>query len=141
MKLTEWKVMNNNSSGSYKKRFEKLIKYHIDHASSELERIIRKDIKDDSFHLGEHYNDGRDEFDRDVVVSYDKNSNTFVIRIFIDGKEVESIQRNGYENFVKAIEAFMFLPDGGTPEYDDLLTESVITSFVDDFKAYENLWD
>lgn len=37
--LTEWVVMkNNNTSTSYKKRFEKLIKYHIDHASSELER-------------------------------------------------------------------------------------------------------
>ena len=87
MKLQEWKPMskpagNTSSSGSYKKRFEKLIKYHIDHASSELESITKKDIKDYSFHLGEHYNTGHDECDRDIVVAYDSNSDTFFIHIF-----------------------------------------------------------
>ena len=132
MKLNEWHYMSKpaasttTSSGSYKKRFEKLIKYHIDHASSELERIIRKDIKDYSFHLGEHYNDGHEEFDRDIVVSYDKTSGTFFLRIFVDGKEVQSILRNDYESFVEAAEAYMFLPDAGTQDYDDLLTEWVL---------------
>ena len=127
MELREFKYMNPPASkaGGYKKRFEKLIKYHIDHASSELERIIRKDIKDESFHLGEHYNDGKEEFDRDIVVSYDKNSDTFFLRIFIDGKQVDDILRKGYENFVKAAEPYMYLPDGGTQEYDELLTEAL----------------
>lgn len=132
MELREWRYINKpaansntTSAAGYKKRFEKLIKYHIDHASSELESITRKDIKDYSFRLGEHYNDGHDEFDRDIVVSYDKDSDTFMLRIFVDGKEVDNILRKGYENFVKAIEPYMFLPDGGTPEYDDLLTESL----------------
>jgi hypothetical protein len=132
MELREWQYINKpaansntTSAAGYKKRFEKLIKYHIDHASSELESITKKDIKDYSFRLGEHYNDGHDEFDRDIVVSYDKDSDTFMLRIFVDGKEVDNILRKGYENFVKAIEPYMFLPDGGTPEYDDLLTESL----------------
>lgn len=132
MELREWKYINGSqaqasksSAGSYKKRFEKLIKYHIDHASSELERIVRKDIRDTYFHLGEHYNDGKEEFDRDIVVSYDKNSDTFFLRIFIDGKQVDDILRKGYEAFVKAIEAYMYLPDSGTEEYDDLLVEWV----------------
>lgn len=125
--LTEWVEMKNNNSpsGSFKKRFEKLIKYHIDHASSELESITKKDIRDSYFHLGEHYNTGSQEFDRDIVVSYDKDSGTFFLRIFVDGKEVDSILRKGYEDFVKAAEAYMFLPDSGTQEYDDLLTESL----------------
>ena len=147
MELREWQYINkpagstasNSSSSGYKKRFEKLIKYHIDHASSELESITKKDIRDMYFHLGEHYNTGHDEFDRDIVVSYDKDSGTFFLRIFVDGKEKESILRKGYEDFVKAIEAYMFLPDSGTQEYDDLLTESLIVA--EDFKAYENLWD
>jgi hypothetical protein len=141
MELREWQYMSKpaNNSGSYKKRFEKLIKYHIDHASSELESITKKDIKDDGFRLTEHYNNGHREFDRDLIVSYDKDSDTFFFRIFIDGKEVDSILRNSYEEFVVAAEPYMFLPDGGTQEYDDLLTESF--SLADDFKLYENLWD
>ena len=143
MKLNEFKYMNqpaSNSPGSFKKKFTNLINYHIDHASPALESITKKDIKDYSFHLGEHYNDGYDEFDRDIVVSYDKASGTFLFRLFVDGKEKESILRKGYEDFVKAIEPYMFLPDSGTQEYDDLLTESV-NSIADDFKTYENLWD
>ncbi len=142
MKLNEWKDSNGNkvnpsssaastktSSGSsnksFKKRFEKLIKYHIDHASSELESITKKDIKDDGFHLTEHYNNGHHEFDRDIIVSYDKDSNTFMLRIFVDGKTVNNILCNGYEDFVTAAEGYMFLPDYNTPEYDDLLVEWV----------------
>jgi hypothetical protein len=143
MELREWRYMNppnsnTTSAASYKKRFEKLIKYHIDHASSELESITRKDIKDYSFRLGEHYNDGHDEFDRDILVAYDSSSDTFFIHIFVDRKEVESVQCDDYENFVKAIEPYMFLPDAGTPDYDSLLTESF--SFADEFKLYENLF-
>ncbi len=128
MNLNEWNLMSkpaSNSSGSFKKRFEKLIKYHIDHASSELESITKKDIKDTYFRLSEHYNNSHHEFDRDLVVSYDKDSDTFMFRIFIDGKEVDNILRKGYENFVTAIEPYMFLPDSGTQEYDDLLVEWV----------------
>lgn len=127
MELNEWKYMNpptaSNSSGSYKKRFEKLINYHINHASSELESITKKDIRDDYFHLGEHYNDGKSEFDRDIIASYDKASGTFFFRIFVDGKEKESILRKGYEDFVRAVEAYMYLPDSRTSEYNNLLVE------------------
>lgn len=128
MRLNEFRYMNtpaSNSSGSYKKRFEKLIKYHIDHASSELESITKKDIKDNYFRLSEHYNTGSSEFDRDLVVTYDKDSNTFMLRIFVDSKEVYSTLCYSYEEFVEAAEGYMFLPDSMTPEYDDLLTEWV----------------
>lgn len=132
MELREWQYMNKpaansntTSAAGYKKRFEKLIKYHIDHASSELESITRKDIFNYSFRFSEHYDNGHHEFDRDIIVIVDKNTDEFFISIFVDHKEVDSIQRIGYENFVKAIEPYMFLPDGGTPEYDDLLTESL----------------
>lgn len=125
--LTEWVEMknNNSSSSSFKKRFEKLIKYHIDHASSELESITQKDIRDSYFHLGEHYNTGSQEFDRNIVVSYDKDSGTFFLRIFVDGKEVYSKLCNSYEEFVEVAEGYMFLPDSGTEEYNSLLIEWV----------------
>ena len=128
MKLSEWKVMNqsaSNSSGSYKKRFEKLIKYHIDHASSELESITKKDIRDNYFRLSEHYNTGHTEFDRDIVASYDKDSDTFFLRVFVNSKEVYSKLCDSYENFVEAAESYLYLPDPGTQEYDDLLVEWV----------------
>ena len=110
MKLNEWKPMKATASGGYKKRFEKLINYHISNASSELESITKKEIKDDGFRLSEHYNTGRTEFDRDLVVSYDKDSDTFMLRIFVDGKEVFNTLRDSYEALVSALAAYLYIP-------------------------------
>ena len=128
--LTEWVAMNNKtnstSSSGYKKRFEKLIKYHIDHASSELESITTKDIKPYGFHLSEHYNDGHDEFDRDIVASANKTTGILTFGVFMDGKEVCRRECKDYEEFVKELgDSYMFLPDTGTLEHDDLLVEWV----------------
>ena len=125
--LTEWVAMNNKTpSTGYKKRFEKLIKYHIDHASSELESVTHKEVKDDGFHLSEHYNVGASEFDRTIIVSVNKYTDEFFLSIFVDGKVV---YRNEHENYEKVLEVltdtYMFLPMAGTQEYDDLLTESL----------------
>jgi hypothetical protein len=113
------------SPSSYKKRFEKLIKYHIDHASSELESITKKVINDYDFHLGEHYNNGAGEFDKEIIVKVNKNTDTFSISILINGKEVIDRIVTGYKYFVKEMITFMWLPDEGTPEHDDLLVEWV----------------
>jgi hypothetical protein len=162
--LTEWVDKNgkkvainskpsaaSSSITSYKKRFEKLIKYHIDHASSELESITRKDIADDNFRLGEHYNDGVQEFDREIKVNY--NSNGFSYFIYVNGKLVNNNTVHNYEDLVERLSgSYMYLPDEGTQEYDDLLTESlgVVISdtnldescpIADDFKLYEDLWE
>ena len=137
--LREWVDKNGNkintntttsastaASGSYKKRFEKLIKYHIDHASSELESITTKDIKPYGFHLGEHYNTGHEEFDRDIVASAEKNTGTLTFGVFVNGKEVCRRQCKDYEEFVKELgDSYMYLADIGTQEYDDLLVEWV----------------
>lgn len=112
------------SPSSYKKRFEKLIKYHIDHASSELESITKKEIEDYRFHLKEHHNDGHQEFDKDIIVEVDK-TDLFSIKILIDGEEVVDHRIRSYKDFIKIIEPYMWLPDGGTPEHDDLLVEWV----------------
>jgi hypothetical protein len=134
MELREWQYMNkpagsttnNSSSSGYKKRFEKLIKYHIDHASSELESVTTKDIKPYGFHLGEHYNTGSSEFDRTIIVSVNKYTDEFYLSIFVDGKVV---YQNDYEGYEKVLEiltgSYMFLPDEGTQDYDDLLSESL----------------
>jgi hypothetical protein len=134
MELREWQYINklagnavsNSSSSGYKKRFEKLIKYHIDHASSELESITKKDIKEDSFHLSEHYNTGSIEFDRDIIVSYNTNNNTFVFSIRVDNLLLEKKTVDSYEKLIERLEPYMFLPDSGTQEYDDLLVEWVV---------------
>ena len=131
MELREWKYMSKPaasaaSSSGYKKRFEKLIKYHIDHASSELERVVRKDIKEDSFHLGEHYNTGSQEFDRDIIVSVDKATGTFYLSIFVDGKEVYGNDYKSYEEVLEILTgSYMYLPDEDTQDYNELLTEAL----------------
>jgi hypothetical protein len=126
--LTEWVAMNNKTSSSsgYKKRFEKLIKYHIDHASSELERVNNKVINEYDFHLSEHYNTGSDEFNRTIIVSVNKYTDEFFLSIFVDGKEVYHNVYKSYEEVLEILTgSYMFLPDEGTQEYDDLLTESL----------------
>lgn len=137
MRLKEWKdstgkkvsttssQVSKTPSDSYKKRFEKLIKYHIDHASSELESVTKKDIKDDGFRLSEHYNTGSSEFDREIIVSYNIKNNTFTFSIRIDNILVENKTVDSYEKLVERLESYMWLPDGGTPEYKGLLTEWV----------------
>lgn len=125
--LTEWVAMNNKTSSTgYKKRFEKLIKYHIDHASSELERVNNKVINEYDFHLSEHYNTGSDEFNRTIIVSVNKYTDEFFLSIFVDGKEVYHNVYKSYEEVLEILTgSYMFLPDEGTQEYDDLLTESL----------------
>jgi hypothetical protein len=117
---------NSTASSGYKKRFEKLINYHINHASSELESITKKDIKDDSFHLSEHYNTGKSEFDREIKVSYSIKNNTFIFSIRIDNILVENKTVDSYEKLVERLGSYMFLPDEGTSEYEDLLVEWVV---------------
>jgi hypothetical protein len=130
---------NTTSATGYKKRFEKLIKYHIDHASSELESITTKDISNWHFRLGEHYNTGSSEFDREIAVSVDKATDTFYLNIFVDGKQVYHNDYKSYEEVLEILtDTYMFLPDEGTSDYDDLLTESL--SIADEFKLYENLF-
>lgn len=143
MRLREWRYMNAASGNiasatGYKKRFEKLIKYHIDHASSELERIIRKDIKEDSFHLTEHYNTNKGEFDRDIIVSIDKTG-SWGFSVFLDGKETDQRTGKSWEDLVRELSFYLNTPNAETPEYDDILTESF--SIADDFKLYDFLWD
>ena len=132
MKLQEWKSMNSkpttsstSASGSYKKRFEKLIKYHIDHASSELESVTTKDIKPYGFHLGEHYNTGKEEFNRDIVAGADKNTGILTFGVFVDGKEVCRRECQDYEEFVNELgDSYMYVTTlKGTPDYEDLLVE------------------
>jgi hypothetical protein len=120
----------NNNSTSIKKRFEKLIDYHIKHADSELESITKKDIKDDGFHLGEHHSHPSrpNGFEKEIVVHYDKNTDAFYLTTLIDGKEVlKDLRSTGWKGFLKTVEKYMWLPDEGTLEYDDLLTESLTT--------------
>lgn len=126
MELREWQYMNKPAANtsSYKKRFTKLINYHISHASSELERIVRKAIKDDSFFLGEHYNNGSDEFDRDIIVNIDKN-NDWSFSVFLDGKETAHETGSSWEDLIRALSFYFETPDVGTEDYDDLLTESL----------------
>lgn len=134
MKLREWKAMNApksnttsaaSTSTGYKKRFEKLIKYHIDHCSSELESILKKDIDEYGFHLKEHWNTGYSEYDKAIVVFVNKATDEFSISIYLNNKEVRDIKCKGYTDFVGAVEPYMFLPDSRTQEYAELLTEAL----------------
>ena len=68
----------------------------------------------------------RDEFDRAIIVSVNKYTDEFFLSIFVDGKVVYRNEYEGYEKILEILtDTYMFLPDEGTQEYDDLLTESL----------------
>jgi hypothetical protein len=133
MELREWQYINkparsttDNSSSGYKKRFEKLIKYHIDHASSELESVNNKIIGSWYFQLDEHYNTGTHEFDRIILVTWSDHLKAFILVVKVDGKEVYHNDYQSYEELLDVLTGtYMFLPDEGTSDYNDLLTESL----------------
>lgn len=141
MELREWKYMTqagsisgntaqaSTSSGGYKKRFEKLLKYHLDKVSKVpmlgFEKLTRKAVTDYGFRLGEIYNISSGKLDRTVIVTV-ASSGTFYLRIEIDGRIVDSSSYESYEELIASLAySYLVLPDAGTKEYNDLLTESL----------------
>jgi hypothetical protein len=89
-------------------------------------RVNSKVINDYDFRLSEHYDTGTQEFNRIIMVSVAKYSKIFFLNIFVDGKEVYHNNYNSYEEILEILtDTYMFLPDKGTTDYSDLLTESL----------------
>lgn len=137
MKLKEWKDANGNkvslnntstkntaSSGDYKKRFEKLLDYHIAHRDKDVVRY-KKDAQPYGFSYSERHSGGLGGYQTDIVGSFDKNGN-WDFRAYMDNKELTKKKGNGWDTFVYEISFYLALPPVTTdPEYQDLLTEWV----------------
>lgn len=144
-RLYEWKVMNSQSATSqttdkiYKNRFTKIIDYAKAHKSSTAVRTEVKRITNNSFHYTEHHNSKGSEWDVDIVVVTSKFDYNWTLQYYVDGKYESGEVGTGYEDLLRALAFYINTPNHGTPEYNNLLVESKST--IEDFRAYENLWD
>lgn len=146
-RLYEWKQMNktNNSSTSsstgYKNRFKKLIDYAQAHTAPVVTKTEVVKLDNYSFEYKEYF-----ETDDGVkwVSSIEANTSRFDDKWSIRYKTDEILRATksgeGYEDLIRALGFYMNAPNYGTPEYDNLLVES-LTETAEDFKTYETMWD
>lgn len=131
-----------STKGGYWERFNKLLFYHVNHKSPAVDKVIRTKVSKDGFHYTEHVRAGTTGFDKDVVVNIDlAATENWKFQTYIDGKPHIGGAGYGYVNLIKELRKYLNLPVAGTPEYTKLLTESLDSSFAEDFQVYENLWD
>ena len=131
-----------STKGGYWERFNKLLFYHVNHKSPAVDKVIRTKVSKDGFHYTEHVRAGTTGFDKDVVVNIDlAATENWKLQTYIDGKPHIGGAGYGYVNLLKELRKYLNLPVAGTPEYTKLLTESLDSSFAEDFQVYENLWD
>ena len=146
-RLWEWKQMNktNNSSTTsstgYKNRFKKLIDYAQAHTAPVVTKTEVVKLDNYSFEYKEYF-----ETDDGVkwVSSIEANTSRFDDKWSIRYKTDEILRATksgeGYEDLIRALGFYMNTPNYGTPEYDNLLVES-LTETAEDFKTYETMWD
>lgn len=148
-RLYEWKQMNNtsnnNSSASnpstgYKNRLSKLADYAIAHATP---TAIKSDIEllsSHALHFKEYHNLNGKGYSYSVIINLSRFDGKWTIKHYLND-EYDSLRKGeGYEDLLKSLAFFMNTPKYGTPEYNDLLVES-LTETAEDFKTYETMWD
>jgi hypothetical protein len=118
---------NNSSSPAndkiYKNRFTKLLDYAKAHSKAERKEI--KQLNNNGFHYSEHHNDRGFEWDTDILVATSRFTYDWAFQYWVDGKYDSGEQGKGYEDFIRALGFYINTPNYGTPEYDNLLKESV----------------
>lgn len=146
-RLYEWKQMNktNNSSTSsstgYKNRFKKLIDYAQAHTAPIVTKTEVVRLDNYSFEYKEYFEteDGV-EWVASIEASTSRFDNKWSIRVKTDEMLRATKSGEGYEDLIRALGFYMNTPNYGTPEYDNLLVES-LTETAEDFKTYETMWD
>lgn len=146
-RLYEWKQMNktNNSSTSsstgYKNRFKKLIDYAQAHTTPIVTKTEVVKLDNYSFQYKEYFEteDGV-EWVSSIEASTSRFDNKWSIRVKTDEILRATKSGEGYEDLIRALGFYMNTPNYGTPEYDNLLVES-LTETAEDFKTYETMWD
>ena len=155
-RLYEWKQMNttkattsNNSSAGtsgvaknkFKNRFKKLIDYAQTHTAPIVTKTEVVKLEEYSFEYKE-YLETDDEYywTSTVTVNTSRFDDKWSIRVKTDETTRATKFGEGYEDLIRALGFYMNTPNYGTPEYDDLLVES-LTETAEDFKTYETMWD
>ena len=158
--LTEWvdksgkKVSISSSSAPvkaapttlYKDKFKKLLNYHLSndynvkHESSQgTIEILSEDDDKALFKYKDIWEDGVGKKHETITAAaYFKGDSTWWVIRYVDGKQTEDFVGSEFNELVKKLYRYFTLPPTNSSEYQDLLES---TSFAEDFKTYENLWD
>lgn len=157
-RLYEWKQMNNNTSNnnssnnssagtsgastnSYKNRFKKLINYAQTHIAPMVTKTEVVKLEDYSFEYREYYEKNeKSKWVSSVKVNTSRFGDRWSIIAKTDEIRIATKYGEGYEDLLSALAFFINTPHYGTPEYNNLLVES-LTETAEDFKTYETMWD
>ena len=135
MKLNEWKDSKGNkvttspaqstatSSGSFKKRFEKLLDYASKHKGPAVHKTEIKSLSDDGFFYTEEKRGGYSFYDVDINVYIGTLTEAWRLRVYIDNRLDADLSGQGWTNLLKELRQYITVPVVSTPEYKDLLTE------------------
>ena len=154
--LNEWILANNikpankttsSSSLSYKEKFEKILEYHIDYVTKhpshvELSNHAIKSLFEHSdavgFHYQEHVSGNGKEWDSEVVVIYGKLTGEWIVKEFKDGTQAYTKEGKGFNELLDELGSWhLILPSQTSVEFQELRE----STFADDFKLYETLFD
>jgi hypothetical protein len=135
---------NNSSTSSstgYKNRFKKLIDYAQAHTAPIVTKTEVVQLDNYYFKYKEYFEteDGI-EWVSSIEASTSRFDNKWSIRVKTDEMLRATKSGEGYEDLIRALGFYMNTPNYGTPEYDNLLVES-LTETAEDFKTYETMWD
>lgn len=165
-KLTEWldskgnkinigssqSATKANKPTSYKEKFEKLLDYHIKHSPATVKKTEIVKITDTTFSC-KIYEEKSGSWNIGIITAINKETEQWVFNVWTDdNKLIADEEGSGWEDLVRALGFYLNTPNANTKEYEDLVTfkecldnESRKTnfdsSFAEDFKLYENLWN
>lgn len=156
-RLYEWILINttkaasnNNSSATssststqptgYKNRFKKLADYAQSHTAPTVVKTEVVALDSHSLHYKELYKKDGAEWTTSIIVNISRFDSKWTIRVTTDEILISTKVGEGYEDLIRALGFYMNTPNYGTPEYDNLLVES-LTETAEDFKTYETMWD
>jgi hypothetical protein len=124
---------------NYKNRFTKILNYAKAHKEPTAVRAEIKKVDNHFFHYMVHYKKDSSEWETDLLVAVSRFTDVWTYQFHRDGELISTKHGAGYEELLNALRFFIEIPPAGTPDYNDLLIESV--ELAKEFKEYETLWD
>ena len=113
------------SSGSFKKKFEKLLNYAQAHKNASVSTTTVNSISDNEFSYSEKIRGGYSYYDREIQVYIGSQTEAWRLKIYIDNKIDEDLAGQGWPELLKTLRYYITVPVTTTPEYKELLTEWV----------------
>lgn len=143
MKLNEWIDKNGNqikipkttnTSGNtsknpngFKKRLYRVVKYHEHHPGATIEYVVIDGLTEDTVEFTESHYDGEQV---KFIIYIGASTEAWRIQVTSSRGTKDDDSGIGWANLLRQLRYYITVPVAGTPEYKNLLTES-LTEWVD----------